>query len=576
MAWLALPVLGALAGAALIQSRRLSPPPEPITFEITAPSGDTFTSNPASTISADGQQLLLYAGGQGVRELWIHSLTTGTARRLPQTAGATFPFWSPDGRTVGFFADGRLKKIETSGTAPAVDLCAAAIGRGGTWNARNEIVFANVDGPLMKIAAVGGAPTPLTRMDAARGDVSHIRPQFLPDGRHVLYTAVGAATTVRIVSLDDPARDEAVGLDGVALYSAGHLVFHRRGSLLAQPFDPGTRTLSGEPITVVQRTGGGSSRSQLVAFSASASGTLSYGTYVPAMSRLTWFDRSGNRLSTVGEADEYVTLSLSPDDHRLAVSKGNESSVAASLWVFELAGGSALRITRGDHHDMLARWSADSQRLAFSSEGDEPFNVVKGVTADGSSEPEILSKPGVANWLNDWSPDGQSVLLALDSKDTNGDLWSLPMSGDRTPKPFLKTPSYESGGAFSPDGRWVAYGATASGRSEVYIRAFPDASGQRQVSINGGVNPVWRKDGRELFFIAPDQTLMSAAVNGNDVGEVKPLFKLPSPSAATGRWHQYTVNGDGSRVVAIIPEAHTRPPSITVIANWPGLLSARP
>jgi eukaryotic-like serine/threonine-protein kinase len=440
---------------------------------------------------------------------------------------------------------------------------------GATWNARGEIIFANVDGPLQRIAAGGCSSSPLTRLDGSRGQVSHIRPQLLPDGRHVIYTSVGKSTEARIVSLDDPNDDVPLGIGGVAMYSAGHLVFNTRGRLLAQAFDLDTRRLTGEPVTLVPRVAEGIGR-HLTQFSVSASGVVSYGTYVPAHSRLTWFDRHGNPLGTVGDVGEYGSLSLSPDESRLAVAKVNENSTEASVWVIELPGGSR-RITRGGH-DWLPVWSAGGQRIVFSSERDQSYSVLMQAPSDGSTEPEVLLEPGIWNWLNDWSRDGEFVVYAADSKDTAGDLWILPLTGDRTPWRFLKTPDFEGGAAFSPDGNWIAYVSVESGRPEIHVRAFPSASKLRQVSTNGGLNPVWRKDGRELFFGAPDQWLMAATLSGNHVSEVKKLFQLPS---AVGLWHQYTVTGDGSRILAIVPEPQAIARTISVIVNWPSLLNQK-
>ena len=575
--WIPAALLGAAAGAgilAAVRAKPSSPPAESLAFEVMAPAGAELALNQHMAVSPDGRNLAFSALSQGSSEIWIHSFASGTARRLPDTRNAIQPFWSPDGRAVGFFAGGKLRKIDASGATKSVDLCDVTTPREGTWNARDEIVFANVDGPLQRISAGGGSPSPVTRLDASRGAVSHIRPQFLPDGRHVLYTSVGASTEARIVSLDDPSRDVGLGVDGAAIYSAGHLVFYRRGRLLARPFDVASRATTGEPVIVVPRVGEGFIRSILTPFSGSASGVLAYTPYVPAASRLTWFDRSGNRLGTVGDVGEYGTLSLSPDESRLAVAKLDDDSFETNLWVIDLSRARITRITRRGH-DLLPRWSPDGQRIVFSSERDQTYSVLMQAPSDGSGEPEVLLKPGVWNWLNDVSRDGRFAVYSADSKDTGADLWIVPLAGDRTPQAFVKTPDSEMGATFSPDGKWVAYVSLRSGRWEVYLRAFPSGTAQRQVSINGGVNPVWRKDGRELFFVAPDRTLMAATISGNQVLEVKKLFSLPSPRAADGHWHQYTVSGDGSRILAIVPEPETTVRTISVIVNWPSRLKQK-
>jgi dipeptidyl aminopeptidase/acylaminoacyl peptidase len=191
--------------------------------------------------------------------------------------------------------------------------------------------------------------------------------------------------------------------------------------------------------------------------------------------------------------------------------------------------------------------------------------------SDGRTAPELLLSPEVGNWLNDWSRDGEFIIYALDSRTTSGDLWILPITGDRKPRPYLQTPAYEGGGTFSPDGQWVAYTSTVSGRSEVYVDSFPQAASPRQISTSGGSNPIWRKDGREVLFVAHDQTLMSAEFPKQGLPDnpvLKKLFRLPVPLAAAGRWHQFAVTGDGSRFLAIVPEPRTTPKSITVVVNW--------
>ena len=286
LAWIAVALFGAATGAAIVatvQSRRPVPRQDTITVELTAPPGSQFSQSPNAALSPDGRSVLLLAGPGIEKDLWLHSFTTGTARQLPGTGGAAWPFWSPDGRAAAFFAGGKLKKIDTVGAAGPVELCDVPITRGGTWNARNEIVFANVAGPLQRIAAAGGTPSALTRLDVSRGDVAHIRPQFLPDGRHVLFTAAGKVLEARVVSLDDPGSEQRLGIDAVAVYSAGHLVFHERGSLVAQPFDPSTRTLTGQAATLVQRTAGEPTWNVLTPFSASASNMLSYATVHPGV-----------------------------------------------------------------------------------------------------------------------------------------------------------------------------------------------------------------------------------------------------------------------------------------------------
>ena len=299
---------------------------------------------------------------------------------------------------------------------------------------------------------------------------------------------------------------------------------------------------------------------------------------VPAISQLTWLDRGGKAVGTVGEPAEYGFVALSHDQSRLAVSKGASDSSDASVWVLEVAHGSATRVTFGAENDTLVKWSSDDQRIVFSSQRRGPYNVLTQSAADGSGTPELLLDPQLGNWLNDVSRDGRFILYAADSKETNGDLWILPRTGDRKSWPFAQTPAYEGGGAFSPAGDWVAYHSTVSGQSQIYLRPFPGGGPPRQISTNGGFSPMWRDNGGELFFVAPDQTLMAATFPHGSVAatpSITKLFHLPVPLAASGRWHQYAPNKDGTRFLAIVPRAERAVPSITVVENWTALANPK-
>ena len=274
---IALAAAAALGAAAMafVQSERAGSASEPLTFRLMPPSGVDLPLVPDSALSPDGRRLAFVTRS---RQLWVHSFADGTSLPLDGTAGALYPFWSHDGRSIGFFAQGKLKTVEAKAGALPVDLCDVAIGRGGTWNARNEIVFADVDGPLQRISATGGMPTPVTRIDTSRGETTQARPQFLPDGRHILYTSAGRTMDVRIAFLNDPASNIDLGIDAVAAYSSGYLVMERHGGLAAQPFDPTSLRLSGQPFTVAHRTASGPESSLLTPFSVSETGNLSYAT----------------------------------------------------------------------------------------------------------------------------------------------------------------------------------------------------------------------------------------------------------------------------------------------------------
>jgi serine/threonine protein kinase/Tol biopolymer transport system component len=556
-----------------------------VRLTVDPPAGTEFGVDTGMAISPDGRMLAFVTGSSNLTKLWIRPLNSLSARELPGTDGATFPFWSPDGRSLGFFAGGKLKRIEVAGGLPTV-ICDVGSGRGGTWNEDGVLLFNSVnDGPLLRVAAAGGIPVPFTTVDKARGENSHRWPQFLPGGRRFLYfvrNANAENSGVYLGSLDGPQEKIRVLRSPTNAVFArdrgkpfGHLLWVRDGTLMAQPFDLEQGKTTSEPSTVAEAVGfGGASR--LGAVSASSDGTILYGGTAIRHVQLTWFDREGKPVGTVGQPGEYTGLRISPDGKRVAFTRGGD------IWQTEFARGIPTRVTFGGGVDPL--WSPDSQRIAYWKGG--PPNLFSHST-DGIGVEERLIESRDSLTTEDWSPDGRFLLYLTNSNDlaakTRFDLWWLPMTGNRQAVPYLSTPFHEARGQFSPDGKWVAYTSDESSPNDVYVQRFPSGGGKVRVSSKGGDWVRWPRDGREMFYIAADRRVMSVnvrAISGSlDFGTPQALFMIPVSPAPSGgggsALYTYDVMPNGQRFLAAAPAGDAASPSMTVILNWTQELNQR-
>ena len=539
-----------------------------VRFFVAAPEKSSF-SVAGLAVSPDGRHLAFVARmADGKQLLWVRSLDALSAGALPGTEGAINPFWSPDSRSLGFFADGKLKKIEAAG-GPTLTLCDAPNGRGGTWNRDGVILFTpNTTAPLYRISASGGVASAVTKLDEGarrRQDRSHRWPSFLPDGNHFLYVGVG----IRVASLDAPeGKLLPLNAHSNALYAQGHLLFMREATLMAQPFDVKRLETTGDafPIAEQVQAGGGGAKG---AFSVSEEGILAYQTgAAESGSQLTWFDRSGKQTGMLGDLANYASLHLSPDGKRAAVSIAGRNG---DIWIYEVARGLRTRLTFDPEaqHDVI--WAPDGNRLVFNSTRKGRLDLYQ-KAADGSGSEELLVESDVDKYPNSWSRDGRFVLYstAFDVPKTKTDLWVLPLSGDRKPFPFLQTEFNESRGHFSPDGSWIAYQSDESGRDEVYVASFPGPGGKRQISTAGGTFPRWRSDGKEIFYLAPDNKLMAAEVKGQgvnlEVGAARVLFDVRPGNPTSG--YQYDFNSDGQRFLVNTSMDQKVSSPITVVINW--------
>jgi Tol biopolymer transport system component len=536
------------------------------------------TSDPISlAISPDARTLVFVATSDGQPRLWLRPMESATAQPIAGTEGATYPFWSPDSRTVGFFADGKLKRIDVHGGVPQT-LASAPGGRGGSWNKDGVIVFAPAGtDSLYRLSASGGESMPVTRTDARQSN--HRMPQFLPDGRHFLFYAQGNAQGVYLGSLDSKDTRRLLDADTAAVFvPSGHICFLRQGTLFAERFDEQKNELIGDAFAVAQQIAFDSVLS-IGALSA-APGVLGYRTgSALGRGRLTWFERSGKSLGTmVGEADMLgLNPELSPDGKRVALDRG--ANVKTDVWLLETARGVFTRFTSGAANNLAPIWSPDGTSIAFASNRNGLFDLYQ-KPASGVTEEKLLLQSAEIKWPEAWSPDGQFVLYREQNPKTNFDLWAFPISGavkgDQKPFPIANSVFEEREGQFSPDGHWVAYQSNESGRFEIYIQSFPVASGKVRISTNGGAQARWRKDGKELFYIALDGRLTAVPLmlssNGQtiDVGKASPLFTAHltlGPLPAIQR-HQYVASPDGQRFLMNITNEEQTGTPITLILNW--------
>jgi Tol biopolymer transport system component len=518
----------------------------------------------------------------GADLLWVRSLDSLEAQALPGTDGGDFPFWSPDSRFIGFFAQGKLKKIDVAG-GPAQTLCDAPAGEGGTWNRDGIIVFAPTTfAGLSRVSAAGGQPTALTTVDPSGKEISHRWPQFLPDGRRFLFL-VQPENTVRVGSLDSRDTKTLLTADSKVLYAPpGYVLFMREGTLTAQPFDASRAELTGDGFPVAEQVRGNALNGR-AAFSVSENGVLSYRTGVGNVTEMTWFDRSGKLLQSIGQPGNYMyQIDLSPDDGRAVVGR-REASRHFDLWLFDLARGTTSRLTFSASGNVAPHWSPDGSRIAFTSDRDGGIRNLYQKSASGAGQDEVLLKSSVHKATTSWSSDGRFIVYDSDDPKTGTDLWVLPLLGDRKPTPFLRTEFNEGQGRLSPDGRWMAYVSDETGRNEVYVQPFPASGAKWQISASGGLQPRWRRDGKELFYLDLSGPFVMAvevraAASAFDVGAPAALFRMrpgsptfPGPSASTST-QPYAVSADGRRFLILSPVAETASDPITVVLNWDAAL----
>ncbi|OFW07650.1 MAG: hypothetical protein A3I61_17850 [Acidobacteria bacterium RIFCSPLOWO2_02_FULL_68_18] len=500
-------------------------------------------------LSPDGRLVAFTAGdGAGARQLWIRSLTATGEQPLPGTDGAAFPFWSPDSRFIAYFAQGALRRTTADGSGAPQVIAEATASSAGAWNGGDVIVFPREGegGPLVRVDAKGGTPAPVT--DLRPGELAHMWPVFLPDGRRFLFTVVGENTrSVHVGSLESSERQQVLpDASGGAL--AADYVFFIRGNLLTvQPFDAERLEARGDAMPV----GGGAGEEAVRAFSLSTGGILAYQTGPPsgpARSRLVWFDRTGMEIGTVGEPSDYGDVSLSPDGMRIAVSVRPPDTAAADIVVIDVATGMPAPVTSDPADDTAPVWSPDGRRLLYASTRSGSRDIFQ-KSAEGTGSDALIVGGEGDQVAYDWSRDGRYVLYQTNqpriAEGGNFDLWARMLPGGPS-FAYFRTIREATLPKLSPDRQWVAYTSFENGREDVYVSRFPRPVGRRRVSARGGSWPRWRRDGSELFYVGPGNQLMAASIERGDVGTPAALFTL---RAKADRGYAYDVSADGERIL---------------------------
>jgi len=537
------------------------------------PSGTTLdTDNASISLSPDGTTLV-YAGNErgGAGGLFVRPLDSLTAQPLAGTAGATYPFWSPDGRQIGFFADRKLKRIPSTGGAVQT-VCDAEDGRGASWGADGTIVFSpRPRAGLSAVPASGGTPTTLTTPE--EGVFTHRNPHFLPDGKRLLFFSGSNTGDAHngIYSVDLASRKIervlAVDSEGIPLDS-GHLIVVRNGNLMAQKLDTASLTLSGEAVPIAENVQFNTFR-YTGTYTISSKGLLVFQTgAIQGDNQLTWYDAMGNKLSTVGEpASFWLAMAISPDGRRASAAIRHPDG-GSDVWMYDLNRGIGTRFTMGENNALVPLWSPDGRQLAYINGAGSLYARA----VDGSAPERKIFEEDSSLIPTDWSPDGSLILYSTQqSAKTGTDLRVVTVTGEAKSTPFLEGTANEEWGVFSPDGRWVAYLSDESGRSEVYVQSFPAGGGKWQVSASGATWVEWTGTGKEVYFGDRDGKAFAVPVTvkgaGIEIDAPRPLFDGKTLPVVTGAF-----TADGARYLAAAQLSGNVGPVLTLVTNWTSML----
>jgi eukaryotic-like serine/threonine-protein kinase len=568
VAWAAFAVMTAVAAALAVAAFRARTTVPDIEFETMLPS-DLPSNFAQLAMSPDGRQLVVAPTFDGHAPLWVRPLGSIAGHTLPGTEGAIFPFWSPDGSAVAFFADRKLKRIALDSEVVEV-VADVGVPRGGAWKSDGTILLApNLTNPIFRVPASGGTPIELTHLEPGQND--HRAPFLLPGEQHFLYYARGTPQVrgVYVARIDGSERHRLLDADAAAVYASGHLLFPRQGELFAQAFDPKRLALGGSAFRVAPTIAVNAGVS-LASLAASSSGAVAYGKAAELRTQVIWFDRSGKRLAPLGAPDitSVANPALSPDGRQLAF-----SNVTASNWDIWSTDdrGATRRLTSDPALDFFPVWSADGRRVIFQSTRGKAADLYSISLNDGVET--LLLTDERSKSPTDVSPDGRFLLFNAATASGLSDVWLLELSGGRASRPLVQTRFDDREAQFSPDGKWIAYQSSDSGRAEIYVQPFPGPGDRTQVSIAGGTQVRWGRRGLELLYVTVDQRLMSVAASASADGAIRlgapvPMFRTSfDPSALQGR-QQYVLSADNQRVLMNVPVAGRAPSPIVVLPNW--------
>ena len=550
----------ALIAFAFTGGRTASIPLGTIRTVMDLPEGTRALSD--AVLSPDSRQVAFVAqDDNGRTRLWMRTLSSGETRPLAATEGASRPFWSPRSDAIGFVASGRLK-IARLLASEVRTLADVGLNPGGAaWNRDGGILFAGTRTGLKLVSADGGPVKTITALEEPRGDQGHRWPHFLPDGRHFLYTLASrdsgrAGAYVASLDGEPPTRLFDTPTTFATYVDSGHVLYLRNDTLVAQPFDLTSLRPRGTGRAVASGVSAPDVLNDVAISATNGLLTLRSGR---VGGRLMWFDRAGRQLSTVDTPVALHNLSLSPDGRELLADTNNQNDgVLDGVWRLDLVRGTSTRLGMGSS----PLWSPDGRQIALAATKGSAQDLYLASATAGSDHQLLLQTPA-AKGLADWSRDGRYIVYR-----SNLHLWVLPLFGSRTPSPFLKTPGDELQARISPDGRWLAYSSNESGRWETYVQSFPTAGTKHVVSTAGGAEPLWRADGRELFFVAPDNTLMSTTVTPGPTWqstEPKPLFKAALNGELMLFRSRYQVTPDGNRILMDVTDD---PQEVSLVINW--------
>jgi Tol biopolymer transport system component len=575
-----------------------------IRFEMPAPG----IINESLRVSPDGQRVAYVAITNGKREVWVRSIGALSAQPLPGTENAMNYLlgWAPDSRRLGFFADGMLKKIDIAG-GPPVAIARASVALPGAWNGKGDILFSTRHESsalvIVRVSDSGGDVTAMTTMDLSSKEIAHVAPTFLPDGRRFLYfrpTSAAdsqweivlyagsldskSATRLRSVGPYDPNSPSGTGSPHVYV-SPGYWLGLVNGTLVAERMNADGTFTGDDPVRIADNIAGFSASDKLLLYRQAAAGTP---TGQDSFNRLVWFDRSGKQGASAGDPASYISVDLSPDDRRAIVTRGAGAS-NLDLWTIDIDRGGQDRLTSHSGLDFHPVWAPDGREIAFTSQVGNPVQAPSlyrrsSISVGGDTLLVRSDNPIEASFPQDWSPDGKTIVFGRQAGPTAPamNIWYMTLTDGGKPVPYLESQSRKAQAQLSPDGRWLAYATTESGMPQIVVQSFPDPKTAKiVVTRNGGTEPRWRRDGRELFYISPDGRLMAVPVKTSDtfeLGTESALFQTPLVAGGVGSVRRYDVAADGKRFLIISPLAGASSSSnadsmpITAVVNWTAAL----